>query len=96
MKRLYIILFFVLLSIIACEKERCWECTTHYEVVGQWQMTGETIPISGFPRITDSIYVLCDVSEENIRAIEDMGTKDTFWIRFGDMYLQTSMITKCE
>ena len=95
MKRIYFVLFFILLSIFSCEKETCWECITHYEVVAEWRQTGETQPVSSFPRITDSIYYLCDMSQKEINKIESIGTQDLFWIKFGDLYLESSMTTNC-
>jgi len=82
---------------VCCEKQVCYECKQHYEIIALWDMTGEPLKmLNSYPRIEDSIYIFCDITTQDVERIESIGTKDTFWIKFGDLHVLTTLNTKCE
>jgi len=102
MKHIFFLLFVLLF--VNCEKKdnedfivsSCWECHMYHEILAQWRFTSDPAEdVSGFPRIKDTTFIFCNITEQDILNIEKIGTKDTFWIKFGDLYVQTHMKTTC-
>ena len=93
MKYLVILLFLVLFS---CDDKVCYECEQHYEIIAVWGLNGENLNFIGFPIIEDTSFVFCDVTTQDINRIETLGAKDTLWIYFGNVLIETTLNTKCE
>lgn len=88
-----VVLFFILLSIVACEDESvyCWECQVSYETT-MWDSNRLRL---GIPLNTDTLLNFCGLSIDDIRQVEQ--TKiDSFCVQDNNLWCKIITKVKCD
>jgi len=91
-KILISVLFFILISIIACEDDSvyCWECQVSYETT-MWDVNRLRL---GVPLNTDTTITLCGLTEDDISKVERVQV-DSFIVNDNNLYCKTITNIKC-
>jgi len=102
MKRIIVVLYLVVLSIVSCEKvdvarpieptEYCWTCLVTYDYRFYYTQYEDNKPVYFHEEVT---FKVCDMSEENIKILERSSSDSTVW---SSGYIQNSVykVTNCK
>jgi len=103
MKRIIVVLYLVVLSIVSCEKvdvappieptEYCWTCVTGLTTQVSWMDQGHAR--LGYPTYSTYTRTLCDMTEEDA-LIYELSATDSTNVFDGIVYVTVIKQTVCE